>query len=144
MYYSENALQQLSEGYTAFTVKHATLFERYVALPLKNPRAQEFARHGFARRVNVMARCIVNVFDDIPPERTELPSHDELTDATINIQSFVVNVFGAVDNLAWIWMAENGQKRTDGTRIPNSQVGLGPDNIAVRGTLSQEFQKYLK
>jgi hypothetical protein len=107
-------------------------------------RAQEFARQGFPRRLKVTHRCIVNVFVGIPPERLELPSRDELTDATINIQSFVFNVFGAIDNLAWIWMAETGQKRADGTPIPNVYVGLGPDNIAVRATLSKELQDYLK
>ena len=67
-----------------------------------------------------------------------------MTDATINIQSFVFNVFGAVDNLAWVWMAENGQKRGDGMPIPNGRIGLGPENTAVRRTLSNELQNYLK
>jgi hypothetical protein len=84
-----------------------------------------------------MARCIKNVFEAIPPERTDRPSRDELTDATISIQSFIFNVFGAVNNLAWIWMAENGQKRRDGTPIRDAYVGLGPDNTAVRGTRSR-------
>ena len=92
----------------------------------------------------MLARCITNVFDEIPPERTELPSRDELTDATINIQSFVFNVFGAIDNLAWVWMSEKGQKRNDGTPIPDTHIGLGPKNESVRLTLSQEFQDYLK
>jgi hypothetical protein len=144
MYYSEDALRQLAQEYTALNVKYARLFEAYVTLPLQNPRAHEFARHGFVRRIKIMVRCVVNVFNGIPPQRTELPSRDELTDATINIQSFVFNVFGAIDNLAWIWIAETGQKRTDGTRIPNSQIGLGPDNTTVRGTLSQSLQDYLK
>ncbi len=118
MYYSDDALKQLAEGYTAVDAKLNTLLERYILLDLKNPRAQEFARQGFPRRLKVMVRCIVNVFEHIPPERTELPSRNELSDATINIQSFVFNVFGAIDNLAWIWMHENGQKRNDGTPIP--------------------------
>ena len=95
------------------------------------------------RRLKVLARCIINVFDKIPPERTELPSRDELSDATISIQSFVFNVFGAVDNLAWVWMHHVGQKRQDGTPIPERHVGLGPKNMSVRATLSKEFQDYL-
>jgi hypothetical protein len=144
MYYSDNALEQLADGYAAFGGKLNALLEKYILLDLRNPRAREFARQGFPRRLKVMARCINNVFEAIPPERTELPSRDELSDATINIQSFIFNVFGAIDNLAWIWMAENGQKRRDGTPIRDGHVGLGPDNTAVRGTLSQELQDYLK
>ena len=144
MYYSDDALKQLAAGYTALGGKHNTLLEKYILLDLKSPRAREFARQGFPRRLKVMVRCITNVFDEIPPERSEIPSRDVLTDATINIQSFVFNVFGAVDNLAWVWTAENGQKRGDGTPIPNGHIGLGPENTAVRGTLSHELQDYLK
>jgi hypothetical protein len=144
MYYSDEALKQLAEGYTAVDTKLNTLLERYILLDLRSSRAQEFARQGFPRRLKVMVRCIVNVFEHIPPERTELPSRDELSDATINIQSFVFNVFGAIDNLAWIWMHENGQKRRDATPIPDKHVGLGPENTSVRTTLSQEFQDYLR
>ena len=144
MYYSDDALKNLANGYAALGGKLNTLLEKYILLDLENPRAQEFARQGFARRLKVLVRCIANVFDEIPPERAGLPSRDELTDATINIQSFVFNVFGATDNLAWVWMAENGQKRGDGTPILDTYVGLGPKNVSVRGTLSQEFQDYLK
>lgn len=108
MYFSDDALKKLADGYSAFGGKLNALLEKYILLDLRNPRAQEFARQGFPRRLKVMARCINNVFEAIPPERTELPSRDELTDATINIQSFIFNVYGAIDNLAWIWMAENG------------------------------------
>jgi len=144
VYYSEDALKQLADSYARMSGKLGTLIEKFILLELKNPRALEFARQGFPRRLKVMVRCITNVFDDIPPERTELPSRDELSDATINIQSFVFNVFGAIDNLAWVWMHQNGQKRGDGTPIPDTHVGLGPKNESVRGTLSQEFRDYLK
>jgi hypothetical protein len=143
MYYSEDALKQLADGYASMNYKLDALLERFFLLELKNRRALEFARQGFPRRLKVMARCIANVFGGIPPERAELPSRDELSDATINIQSFVFNVFGAVDNLAWVWMHENGQKRNDGTPIPDTHVGLGPQNRSVRATLSPEFRDYL-
>src|SRR5690242_8449813 len=123
MYYSEEGLKKLADAYAAIPAKIDNILVKYILLDLKNPRAREFAHQGFIRRLKIMLRCVVNVFVGIPPERTELPSRDELTDATINIQSFLFNVFGAIDNLAWIWMAENGQKRKDGTPIPNTYVG---------------------
>jgi hypothetical protein len=30
----------------------------------------------------------------------------------------------SIDNLAWIWVFEKGQKRADGTAIPNMHIGL--------------------
>jgi hypothetical protein len=143
MYYSDTALKMLADDYAAIDSKFNHLLENYITLTVKNRRAIEFARQGVPRRLKVMVRCITNVFDDIPPERTELPSRDELSDATINVQSFVFNVFGAIDNLAWVWVHENGQKRADGTPIPDGHIGLGPKNTSVRATLSKEFQEYL-
>jgi hypothetical protein len=72
--------------------------------------------------LKTMARCIQNVFALIQPERQELPTVDELSDATINIQSFVFNSYGAIDNLAWIWVSEKGQKRGDGTPILDNHL----------------------
>jgi hypothetical protein len=143
MYYSEKALKLLAEDYAALSGKLDDLLVRFFTLTVTNPRATEYARQGVPRRLKVLARCITNVFTGIPPERHELPSRDALSDATINIQGFVFNVFGAVDNLAWVWMHQIGQKRQDGTPIPDSHIGLGPQNTSVRATLSKEFQDYL-
>jgi hypothetical protein len=143
MYFSEAALTDLADCYAALDAKLGRLVESYVGLQLKQARAREFASQGFPRRLKTMARCIKNVFALIPPERRELPTADELSDATINIQGFVFNAYGAVDNLAWIWLSEKGQKRHDGTSIPDKHVGLGPDNTSVRQTFSADFQTYL-
>jgi hypothetical protein len=51
---------------------------------------------------------------------------------------FMFNAFGSIDNLAWVWVSE---KELD---IYKLRVGLGPNNIAVRKSLSAEFQEYLK
>jgi hypothetical protein len=143
MFFSEAALKNLADGYAGLDARLNKLVESYVGLQLSQARAREFASQGFPRRLKTMARCIKNVFTLIPPERQALPTVDELSDATINIQGFVFNTYGAVDNLAWIWLSEKGKKRSDGTPIPDAHVGLGPDNTSVRQTLSAEFQAYL-
>lgn len=100
MYFSKEALKNLADGHAALDGKLNKLVENYVGLQLSKPRAREFASRGFPRRLKTMARCIKSVFALIPPERQELPTADELSDATINIQGFVFNTYGAVDNLA--------------------------------------------
>jgi hypothetical protein len=108
MYYSDEALNELKAGNQTIDAKLNHLIEKYFLLALKDSGAREFATHGYTRRLKVMVRCIDNVFRMIPPDRVGLPSRDELLDATINIQSFVFNVFGSIDNLAWIWVPEKG------------------------------------
>jgi hypothetical protein len=143
MFFPKDAQKNLMEVYSAIDAKLNKLVESYIRIELKNSRAREFAAQGFPRRLNVMVRCIKNVFSLIPPGREALPTADELSDATINIQGFVFNTYGSIDNLAWIWVREKGQKRSDGTPIPDKQIGLGPDNVSVRQTFSPEFQAYL-
>jgi endonuclease YncB( thermonuclease family) len=62
-----------------------------------------------------------------------------LYDAQINVQAFFANVYGSVDNLAWVWVHERGLKT-----IPRNRVGLRVQNTEVRATLSTAFQDYLK
>jgi hypothetical protein len=110
MYFSDDALKKLEVEYRTLNKKLEKLFEGYVLRKYQDPRAREHANQGFARRLRIMVRCIDNVFRMLPPDRTELPSRDELSDAAINIQSFVFNVFGSIDNLAWIWVSENAPR----------------------------------
>jgi hypothetical protein len=144
MYFSEEALQQLRDAHQAVESKYHKLLMRYVTLPLKNTRAREFAIQGFPRRLKIMVRCIHNVFAILPPDRDELPTSDQLSDATINIQASVFNVFGCVDNLAWIWIQEKGLKTKNGKPIPRNEVGLSAKCEVVRNSFSNEFQEYLK
>jgi hypothetical protein len=144
MYFSENSLAQLAAEYQAIEGMYHRLLMTYVALPLKNARAREFASQGFPRRLKIMVRCISNVFSILPPESDDIPTMDQISDATINIQAFVFNVFGCLDNLAWIWIQEKGVTKPDGTPLAIGSIGLGPKSERVRKTFSPQFQKYLK
>ncbi len=57
MYFSENSLAQLAAEYQAIEGMYHRLLMTYVALPLKNARAREFASQGFPRRLKIMVRC---------------------------------------------------------------------------------------
>ncbi len=103
----------------------------------ESDRAREFAFNGFARRLKIMARCATRVFEILPPDLQGLPARSHLDDAEIQIQAFVFNTSGSLDNLAWIWVSE---RRLD---IPRSRVGLAPNNKDVRQSLSPEFRDFL-
>lgn len=143
MFYPQEVLQQLEEGYLTVSGKHARLLETYLKRSYNDARAREYATHGFSRRLKTLVRCIDKIFEIFPPDRTELPTSDERHDATINIQAFVFNVFGSTDNLAWIWVRESGLTKNDGSPIRSSSVGLRKKNKLVRDSFSPEFQEYL-
>lgn len=144
MFFSQQALTEMSEARKAIGGKYESLLMKYVLLPLKDATAKEYATQGFPRRLGVMAHCIHNVFTTLPPEKEEIPSKTQLFDATVSIQAFLVNSFGCIDNLARIWIHEKPVRRTNGRPLANGQIGLAVHHTRVRTSLSQAFQDYLK
>jgi hypothetical protein len=70
----------------------------------------------------------------------KIPSRTKLHDIQINIQAFIANVYGATDNLAWVWVHERGLA----DKIPRNHVGFRGSNKEVRSSLPSEFHDYLK
>jgi hypothetical protein len=143
-YLSKEQLELLEAGYRAIPDKCQKLCGDFLTRTYNDARAQEYALHGFSRRMNTLARCIRNTFEILPPSLVGLPTREQLSDTAINIQAFVFNVFGSLDNLAWIWVSEKDLRKKDGSQFPKARVGLGNGNTDVRGTFSPEFQAYLR
>jgi len=120
--------------------KHDQLVLTFSHRAYRSDKAAEYARHGYMRRVGTLKRCIENVYKLIPPERETIPDRNVLYDAQINIQAFVANVYGAIDNLAWIWLYECGLE----TRIHRTRVGLRAKHTDLRATFSDRFRAYLQ
>jgi hypothetical protein len=85
-------------------------------------------------------RCIERIYELLPPETVEIPKRDTLYDAVINIQAAVFNTYGALDNLAFIWMFERGVVGRDGRPIPNEKVGLTPNHTMIWNSLPSGLQ----
>jgi hypothetical protein len=122
MFFSQQTLNDMSEARKAIGGKYESLLMKYVVLPLKDATAREYATQGFPRRLGVMAHCIQNVFTTLPPEKEEIPSKTQLFDATVNIQAFLVNAFGCIDNLARIWVHEKPLRTRKGKRFPTGKL----------------------
>jgi hypothetical protein len=139
-YYGPEVLAKLQEELSAVERRYNKLLLKFTRQRFANDEAREFAQHGFMRRLGTLRRCIENVFAIIPPETDKVPSRPILHDAQINIQAFFANVYGSVDNLAWVWVFERGLA----DKIPRNRVGFRSHNTEVRSSLSSEFQEYLK
>ena len=115
--YSDAQITELHVGRTTANRAFANLRERYLARGYKDARAEEHAQHGFSRRLGTLIRAVDLVFDLLPPELDAIPERDTVVDATIAIQSFVLNTFGCLDNLAWIFVYEKGVTKPDGAAL---------------------------
>jgi hypothetical protein len=143
MQFSNEDLQKLQESQFAVFDKYQKLIEAYAIHKYSTQQGHQYAMQGFLRRLGLLARCINNVFEILPPDRIVLPTPDELSDAEINIHAFVVNLFGSADNLARIWALEKSLTRPDGSPVPKEWIGLRKNNELVRRSFSAEFQEYL-
>ena len=96
MLFSHEDLQNLEEEYLEVFGKYNRILLSYSTRSFNNARAKEYAQHGISRRLKTLVRCIENIFDILPPDRVELPTREELSDVNINLQAFMINVFGCV------------------------------------------------
>jgi len=144
MYYSETAIKQLSNSYAGIDTEYQSLLELYAFRKFSDRQADEYAKHGFMRRVGILARCIHNIYRVCPPEQSKKLSKDELSDLTINLQSFIFNVFGCLDNLACVWVKEKSIKNSKNEPLENREIGFSKKYKSVRKSFSKGFRDYLK
>jgi hypothetical protein len=122
--YSFDQLRALAASYLSLQERLDAIAAAYASFPYKKLPGKQYATHGFLRRFNTMHHCIERVFEMLPPEPDERPADAVLLDTAVYIRSFVMNVFGALDNLAWIWVSEKSLK------IGRRDIGLNVSNAA--------------
>ena len=71
-------------------------------------RARIFANEAMGRRLLVIERSVLNIFDIYPPGRSEFLTQDECTDVAIQLHAFAINVYAVLDNAAWICLLQAG------------------------------------
>jgi hypothetical protein len=114
-FFSDEDIDKLTVGQSETRQQFIELRELFTNRTYKSNRGREFALHGFCRH-----------------------------DATIAIHSFVLNAFGCLDNLAWVWVCEKPVLDQKGNKLGPLQVGLGPKCTSVRKSFSNEFVSYLE
>ena len=94
----------------------------HLAPTLESDRAKEYLLHGICRRLDVLHRCIRNVFDIFPVSREDLLTDVETRNIEINLHAFTINIYGLLDNVAWVFVFENSLE--DKIRGGRRSVGL--------------------
>ena len=143
-FFSEQDVVELNQAKDDLHGKFNVLKDSLIARTFKSDRARAYAFEGLVRRLDTMIRAIDYVFYVLPPEKEDVPETDDTVAATILIQSFVINVQGCLDNLAWIWVYETDQKDSRGRDLDRRAVGLGEGYWFLRKSFSKPFRKYLK
>lgn len=79
-----------------------------LAQRLTNPRARIFALQGIGRRLPLIACGARNIFTLYPPDTAELLSIETCDEVAIQFQAFAINMYGLMDNIAWVCVLESG------------------------------------
>lgn len=137
-YWGPNALAEIETAYQSIDPEKNDLLLKYTRFQFSTNKGQEYAHHGFLHRVGILNQCIHNIFLITPPDQIDRISTKQSNDLSINLQAFVANVFGCLDNIAWIWVHHNE------IEIEKTQVGLKPKHKKLRDSLPTEFQKILE
>lgn len=141
MYFTEEHLAQLAADLAALDEKYLEIYEGYLTRHYVSDRGREFGQQGFARRLQSLKRCIERLYEILPPELEDHPNSDVRHDAELIVQAFVFHIFGAADNLAWIWVCEKNVRRANGAELAESAVGIRKD--AVRRSFTARFRELL-
>lgn len=84
--------------------------ERLVPLSAtaSHPKAAEYLLHGVGRRLTLIARGINRIFELFPPAQVEPLALPVLDDATLMLHAVLINVWGTMDDLCWVYVWEHG------------------------------------
>jgi hypothetical protein len=141
MTYTPDALARMTDEFFHVAPKYQHLSAEYLSFSTTHSASREYTLHGFIRRLGTLQRCIQNVFALYHPSRSDIPSRDTCVDLTINLQSFVFNVFGCLDNLARIWVIERNVTNSDGSPLRDNQIGFL--RKIVKASYADEFRTYI-
>jgi hypothetical protein len=119
-------------------LRTVTLIQQ-LAPKLESDRAQEYLLHGICRRLGVLHRAITNVFDIFPVTREGLLTFDEMHDLDINLHAFAINVYGLLDNIAWVYVFENSLE----DKIRGGRLGVGLFSRNTTKHFPERIRQYL-
>jgi hypothetical protein len=144
MPYSRKQVAALKAFRTVVTDECSDIVVRYAARQYTNGKAKEYATHAFGRRIYILLRCVDRIFAIIPPGARKRPHGNRVDDVIINLQAFIFNAFGCLDNLAWIWVIERDVLGKDGKPLKDARVGFGIKYTEVQRSLSLAFKDEMR
>lgn len=108
---------------------------------LKKDKAKEYFVHGVGRRLSTIYRCAENIYSLFPLRQKTLLPLETLKDIAINLHAFFINIFGLLDNMAWVVVYEKDEE----PKIKKTWVGLyKPETQEILPTKFKEYLRTMK
>jgi hypothetical protein len=149
--YTPEALVELQRAFEVSLAEAREMLTEVIVLggALKSPRAREYLNHGVGRRLGLVQRCVIRIYEICPLDRSELFDRDELEDLNINLHAFLLNVYGILDDLAWVVALEATQTEVQRRRdisLYGSEVQkhLPPETTSFLQAMKNWHDNYMK
>ncbi len=151
--FSPSQIREIEQGYQDCRRAYGDtlLLLNPVLAQLSRERAKQYLLHGVGRRLRILHKCIEHIYTIFPVRRRNALSEDELTQVSIDLHAFYVNLFGIFDNLAWVivhekQLAERLSRRQIGLYAPRTQQVLTPAfrDYLNSTTLSHWYNEHMK
>jgi len=142
MPYSDEQVEEMEVFYRESLDRADAMTTQLFVRAYRHQDTREVIVHGFYRRLDTLRHCIERVFEELPPQE-EKPERGTLMDVTVMVQAFYINVLGAIDNLARIWVREANVTLANGDPLPDRFIGFTARNRAVRDSLPAPMKAYL-
>ena len=118
----------------------------------ESPNAYEYSQYGVARRLFTIKRCIEIFFEIVEPGSKPEIAEEKRKDLNIYLHSFLLNISGGIDNLAWVWFYARGIDQLEELKKFRQKIDLFgkqfkkhlDEEIIELCREMKEWQKYLK
>lgn len=142
MAYTAEQTLEMTEALERWLERESALTNRLFALALPRAEPREMMQHGVSRRLADLTHGIGRVVELMPPQ-DEDPSPRAIRDVTAFLQTHVINTFGVMDNLAWLWSLQARIEGPDGLPLHRNRIGLTPGHRDLRRSLSERTRRCL-
>ncbi len=128
MSYSEELTREMQADASTLNGDLSMLWARLasvVAGRFKSPPASEYLLNGVCRRLDIVRRCMVRIFNTSSVDRKNPLDDKERFDVEIALQCFMLNVYGILDNVAWVFLFERNAapKRRQEVSLFSAKIG---------------------
>lgn len=119
--YSPDQIEEMERELDLWLGRVKHLSDTGVCFKFNDKQARKFATQGFVRRLRYLEHAVRKIFYLYPPN-SRGADRDAVQETELFLQAFVMNVFGAIDNLAWVWTLERGITKPDGQLLNRTEV----------------------
>lgn len=130
-------VEKIIDGYSSIQYELNQLIIKILplcnSLEKENKNAFDYCQYGLLRRIYLIKRCLENFLQIAPPANPYYLSHERRGDLNLFLHSFLLNISGAIDDLAWVWFYKRNIDQKEDVKKFRTKINL----------FGKGFRKYL-